>query len=137
MHRLADGQRREPVQQLVEDRPQLHPCEVAAQAEVRAAAEADLRVGAAGDVEAVGVGEDVGVEVARAVEQHDLLARRDPLPAELGVAPRGAPERQHRARPAHELVDGPVDGAREVLQQQRLLLGVAVQRERGVRRLWR
>lgn len=122
-------------EQLPEQGRELHARQVAAQAEVRTTAtEADVRVGGAGDVEALRVVERRLVLVARPVEQRHLVAGPDLLAADLGVDARGAPERHHRTGPAHELLGGRADAPLEVVEQQRLLLGVLLQREDGVRR---
>src|SRR5882757_10966654 len=103
--RFADPQVREPEQQFLEQRLELHAGQVATQAEVRAAAaEADVVVRFAGDVEALWGVEHRLVLIAGAVEHHDLLPGGDGLAVDLGVDARGAPERHHRAGPTDELL---------------------------------
>src|SRR3984957_20244449 len=76
----------EDAQQLFEQHPGLHPRQVSAQAHVRAETERHVRPGlVALDVEAVRVGPDVLVAVRAAVQQRDVVAGGDPLPADLGA----------------------------------------------------
>ena len=71
-----------------------------------AAAEGDVRVGGTGDVKPVGVDEGARVTVARWVPHGDPVASPDLHPADLDVIQGGAPEVEHRAGPADDLVYG-------------------------------
>ena len=72
-----------------------------------------------------GLDELRGVEVRGDVPHHDLVARSDRRPAQLGVLGRGPTEVHRRRAPAQHLVDGDLDGRRVVAQlgEQRGPLG--------------
>ena len=134
-HRLADPQPRRARQQFAKDAAQLSARQRRAEAVVHAAAaEADVVVRPAAHVEPVGILERAPVTVPRAVEHDHLLPRGDRLAADLRVAGRGAAERRHRARPAHELLDGVGQARLEILDQVGALARVVVERLRRVAR---
>ena len=121
------------LEELAEHHRDLAAREVGAHAVVRArAAEADVLVRVAAHVEREGSLEHVLVAVARAVPEHDLLARRDLLAAQHGVARRGAAEVDHRRRPAHDLVDRGRRDAVEVGRPDAALLGEVAERLHAV-----
>ena len=68
-------------------------------------AEGDVRVGRPGEVQAVRGREGPLVVVGARVQDDDLVARRDLLPRQLGVAGGGAPEGEHGRVPAQEFLD--------------------------------
>jgi len=88
-----------------------------------AAAEPRVRVGRTANVERERVGEHGSVSVGRTVENHDLVALADALPAYLGVAADRAAEQIHRAHPADDLVGRRARQA-PVHQQARPLIGM-------------
>jgi len=69
------------------------------------AAEADVLVRLAQDVEAVRIREHRLVAVAELYQSTIFSPARSLLTAELGVLRAGAPEVDHRRRPAHDLLD--------------------------------
>ena len=96
----------QPVEDLLEHRPDLELGQVGSETEVRAAAaEGDVVVRRAGDVERVRVVEHLFVAVRRDVPEGDLVAGVDRLPAQLEVLRRGPPHVHDRRRVAQHLVD--------------------------------
>ena len=87
-----------------------------------AEAEGQVRVGLAPDVEPVGFGEDVLVAVGRRVEEHQLVAFVQQLPAELDVLGHGAAHVLDRRHPTQQLLDGDREPVR-VGRQRRQLVG--------------
>ena len=97
----------EAVQQLAEDDPALQPGQRGPEAEVRPEAEAHVRIGMAVDPQLAGVGpEHLLVPVGRGVDQEHRIARRHRDAADGGGGRRRPHERDHRRRPAQQLLDG-------------------------------
>src|SRR4029450_5677283 len=113
---------RQAPEELAEHDRDLAAREGRAEAVVRSrAAEADVLVRAALEVEAVRIVEGRLVAVRRDVPEHELVARADRLPCQLGVARRRAPEVDHRYRPAHDLLHRGRRQRFEVLLPERAL----------------
>src|SRR5262249_45235621 len=84
-------------QELREDRAQLEPGDVRAEAHVLAHAEGEVAVRAAVDAEREGVAVHLLVAVRRGVEEGERIAGADLRPAELDVGGRRAREVHHGA----------------------------------------
>jgi len=133
LRRAVDLEVRQAAEEFAEHHGDLAAREVRAQAVVRArAAEADVEVRRAAHVELEGALEHLLVAVPRRVPEHHLLAGRDLLAAQLGVARGGAAEVDHGRRPAHDLLDrGGRDGV-EVGGPDAALLGEVAERLHAV-----
>src|SRR5262245_18960285 len=112
VHRARALERDEALAQLREQRAQLEPRQVRAEADVLAAAEADVIVRIPVDAEDEGVLEHLLVAVARGVEQAHGLPFPHDLVADVKLPRGGARELVHRRHPAHGLLDHAVDQAR-------------------------
>src|SRR3984885_10585170 len=113
---------REGAEQLLEQHPRLHPRHVRPQAHVRAEAERDVRPRlAAQHVEPGRVGPDLLVAVCARVQEGDVVAGGNPLPADLGCGRGGAAEREHRADDAQHLFHGVPEQLRRVNEQPALV----------------
>src|ERR1700743_2933746 len=76
----------EPRQQLLEEHPQLQPCQIGAQAIMHSLTETQVRVGLTSDIEFTGALEHAGVTIGRALPHLDLLPSLDELSAERDIA---------------------------------------------------
>src|SRR5438270_50023 len=98
--------RREPLQELVEQDARLEAGQAGAHAEVLAEADRHVRVRLTADVHGVGRRpEGLGVAVGRAVQHEHHLPRLDVLAAELDVGRRRAGEVHDGCDPAQHLLD--------------------------------
>src|SRR2546421_6137599 len=95
--------RREPLDETLEDQLTFHPGEAGAEAEVEAPGEGQVEVVGAGDVEAVGIGEAGRVPVGRGQQGHHGLARGQAGPADLQVLGDVAVDELHPRIEAQEL----------------------------------
>ena len=94
--RSQSGMRRE---QLLEHHPDLNPCQLRTQAEMRAESERHMSVVGSGHIEDVRIRERAGITIRRGIEKQKLVPLADLLSVELVVDSRRPTHIQTPERP--------------------------------------
>src|SRR5674476_429740 len=85
LYRAGQGETLQPIEQFVEDAPDLHPGQIGPQAEVGAIAEGEMRVRVPPDIKTERVLEDRPVAIGRRPPQRHLVTLANRVPVELRV----------------------------------------------------